>query len=401
MQVRKYRAPTMKEALAKVKAELGPDAVILNSRSVGGIFGRGEIELTVVDDGSELPTSPRATQPAVRPEPATKDAEKTIQLGETEFRTQLRPLWDEIRAIRSELHRTEAAPVRHELSEMKRFLGQLLAVKPGDGLTERMLHAADVDPDLIDILADETRRRLNTAASLGAVSPDQERAALAEAIRLRIRAFEPSRGPRVMMLVGPTGVGKTTTVAKLAARASLVEGKRVGVITHDTFRVGAVEQLRRYAELMRVPMRVASDRESFLRALDQFKGADLVLVDTAGRRPNDERAVTALQRLILGTAVESHLVVPATGRSIELRTIVERYKPLRPRSVVLTKLDEASVFGAVVNVAMRGDLPVSYTTHGQRVPEDIETANPRELALRVINPVYDALNYTPSYAAAS
>ncbi|MEM6733456.1 MAG: hypothetical protein AAF658_17995, partial [Myxococcota bacterium] len=184
-----------------------------------------------------------------------------------------------------------------------------------------------------------------------------------------------------------------TTVAKLAAQAALREGKRVGVITHDTFRVGAVDQLRRYAELMRVPMRVASDRDGFLRALDQFKGADLVLIDTAGRRPNDERAVHAIQRLILGTAVETHLVVPATGRSIELRTIVERYRALRPRSAILTKLDEASVFGAVLNVAMRGDLPLSYTTFGQRVPEDIEVANPRELALRVINPVYDALNY--------
>lgn len=404
MQVRKFRAPTMRAALAKVKADLGPDAIILNSRTVGGIFGGGEVELTaVVDDPTEAGAatgSAEAKATIAAPMPSI-DPKRTMDLGQSNIKTQLAPLYDEIRALRAELSANQRPePVRHELKEMKRFLGQLLTVEPDRGLTSRMLRAADVDPDLIEILVEETHARLRTYASVKDITPDQERAGLAEVIGLRLKAPLEEPGPRIKMLVGPTGVGKTTTVAKLAAQAALMEGKRVGIITHDTYRVGAVEQLRRYSELMRVPMRVASDRDSFLRALDQFRGADLILVDTAGRRPNDDRAVYALKRLIAGTQVESHLVVSATSRSIELRTIVERYRPLAAKSVIVTKLDEASVFGAVLNVAMRGDLPVSYTTFGQRVPEDIELANTRELALRVINPVYDALNYDgPNVAA--
>ncbi|MEO1481657.1 MAG: flagellar biosynthesis protein FlhF [Myxococcota bacterium] len=398
----------MRAALAKVKADLGPDAIILNSRTVGGIFGGGEVELTaVVDEVAEVSSAAAATAAAkatiAAPMPPTPsvDPKRTMDLGQANIKTQLAPLYDEIRALRAELSANQRPePVRHELKEMKRFLGQLLTVEPDRGLTSRMLRAADVDPDLIEILVEETHARLRSFSSVKDITPDQERAGLAEVIGLRLKAPLEDPGPRVKMLVGPTGVGKTTTVAKLAAQAALMEGKRVGIITHDTYRVGAVEQLRRYSELMRVPMRVASNRETFLRALDQFRGADLVLVDTAGRRPNDDRAVYALKRLIAGTQVECHLVVSATSRSIELRTIVERYQPLEAKSVIVTKLDEASVFGAVLNVSMRGELPVSYTTFGQRVPEDIERANTRELALRVINPVYDALNYDGPTSAA-
>jgi flagellar biosynthesis protein FlhF len=180
---------------------------------------------------------------------------------------------------------------------------------------------------------------------------------------------------RVVAVVGPTGVGKTTTIAKLAANLHLSEKRRIGLITIDTFRVGGVDQLRTYAEVIGLPMRSASTATELVQALDEFSDCELVLIDSAGRSPRDEQRIQELRDLLSDASIdEIHLVLNLSSSHRSLMSLVERFRVLRPTHLILSKLDEAGGLGAIYSAARGADLPLSYFTTGQAVPDDIEPA---------------------------
>ncbi len=187
----------------------------------------------------------------------------------------------------------------------------------------------------------------------------------------------PKRGyRRVAMLVGPTGVGKTTTIAKLAGRFGVAGDLRVGLITVDTYRVAAVDQLRTYAEIIDLPLQVVSSPAELPAALAQFAEFDLVLIDTAGRSPHDERQLEELKQLVAAaTPDDICLVLSLTSGARSLRSTAERFAAVRPTSLILTKLDEATGCGGLLSVSRDIAVPISYITLGQEVPRDIEPAN--------------------------
>ncbi|UFS72399.1 hypothetical protein LPW11_09435 [Geomonas sp. RF6] len=186
---------------------------------------------------------------------------------------------------------------------------------------------------------------------------------------------------RVMAMVGPTGVGKTTTIAKLAAMHALSRGAKVALITTDNFRVGAIEQLKTYAKIMDLPLEVVVTSEELGRAIDKHADKDLILIDTAGRSQKDSDRLDELKGYLEAhTGVEIYLCVAATTRGKEIDDIVANFGVLPISKLLFTKIDESASFGTIINANRRHGLPLSWFTTGQKVPEDIEVATPRKLA---------------------
>ena len=204
---------------------------------------------------------------------------------------------------------------------------------------------------------------------------DVMREAVAETLAPLVAADDSAR---VEVFIGPPGAGKTTTVAKIAAQARTGRSARHGVVAADGFRVGAVEQLRLYAGIIGAPFAVARCADELTLALGELKRRP-VLVDTAGRSPRDEGAADILDVLSHRDDVRRHLVLPASTPPLQARRILERFAPARPDRLVLTRLDEIDTLAPLVDVLVACGLPVSYLTHGQNVPDDLQRATPRRL----------------------
>lgn len=188
--------------------------------------------------------------------------------------------------------------------------------------------------------------------------------------------------PRITALVGPTGVGKTTTIAKLAARDALIERKRVVLVSTDNYRIAGAEQLEQYANLIGIPCEIACDGPSLASILVRHAKADRIFIDTAGRAPRDRDAIVDMAEMLAspGWPVEIHLCLAAAMRSAELKYALAQHEPLNPSALLITKLDEAVAFGGILSAALWSRLPLSYFTTGQRVPEDLELATSARLA---------------------
>ena len=251
----------------------------------------------------------------------------------------------------------------------------------------------DVPADLADKLVGSVRDRLD---SIELKDPLIVRQALLREIESTIRTrseslvnidHHSSTGrPRVIALVGPTGVGKTTTVAKLAATYKLRHGKKVGLITSDTYRIAAVEQLRTYAGIIGLPLKVANSPDELARAIVELGDCDIVVVDTAGRSQNDARRLDELAEFTKAARPdETHLVLSTTVGDNVLRKTAERFKALGPDRCILTKLDEAVTTGPIAGLSDRIGLPLSFITVGQEVPDDLEPARADRLARCVLD----------------
>lgn len=366
-----YRARTMKDALARVRRDLGGDAIILASREVRRrrLFGLGTRELIEVTASSTLPASAflsgRGDSTHRGPTGSSLSEASQARFGE-------------------QLSRLHA--MVESLSRQGR-IDHLLPELPGELVSS---YAQLVEADVPEVLA---RRLVGHLAD--SLEPDQLgnprsirealRAAVAECVPIAppIRAVAGTR--RIVALVGPTGVGKTTTVAKLAANFKLVQGLRVGLVTVDTYRIAAVEQLRTYAEIIDLPLAVANDPGEMLRAIEELGALDVVLIDTAGRSPRDEVKIRELAEFMAHARPdEVYLVLSAGGAEKTLMSAVERFARVRADRLILTKLDEAESLGAILGVLGQANRPVSYLTTGQAVPDDIELADANRLASLIL-----------------
>lgn len=252
---------------------------------------------------------------------------------------------------------------------------------------EGWLQRSDIAPDRQASLIEATRLRLGDASLSREVV---ERAFIQELVgRVKIRTRRELDQRRITAFVGPTGVGKTTTLAKIAAEAKIDKHRTVGLLTIDTYRIGAVEQLRKYAHLLEIPLEIAVDRMSLKRSLRRLDHCDTILIDTIGRSPRDEEPVRKLGELFEGIpGLGFELCINATTSLRNMDSIQRSYRILAPESVIFTKLDEAFAIGPALSTHLDHETPLSYFTTGQCVPEDIEQASVERL-LGMILPLND------------
>ena len=327
-----------------------------------------------------------------------KDAE-LAQLHEAAARRLTPPTAD---AAAPNLLRDE---VRGEFDRLKRMLtgitlGANSLGQAAECADASILQAADVDPDVAQaLLEDLAQAGAPTGGNAAAEGKNEgEDVCALERLKAAIALAMPTVGDffgckraRRIALVGPTGVGKTTTIAKIAAHAALRHELRVALVGLDTYRIGATEQLGHYARLIGVPVRTAFDRESFVAAMQAFDGYDLVLIDTAGRGPTQAGAhCLQLRELFAGQGVQIYLTLAAATRRLERQEMLQAMgdlAPLNARALVLTKLDEAVALGSALSLTHATGLPLAFVTSGQRVPEDLTPADAARLADHMVERV--------------
>ena len=422
VQIRTFRASTVERAWEFARRELGTTVELVTTRTTreGGFFGLGGrriVEITVAAEEVPREASPRQVVPrsrlsktgpieigvaADRPRIGAKrwggEVPASPQASESPASDQGR---DERSILLGAIARNEAArlAVAAPLAEIEGAVVEVLS--RGESASDRGARAElpgrflevyttlleqELDRPLVDRVISEARQELAPACWHDLKLVREAVAAAIERVLPEAGEPAPSRNPaRTIALIGPTGVGKTTTLAKLAATLKLRLDLRVGLITCDTYRIAAVEQLRTYAEIIGLPLEVVQDPDGMRRAKERFADADAVLVDTAGRSQNDSERLVELQAFIdAAEPDEVHMVLSSVAGDRVLRREAEAFSRIRADRLLFTKLDEAVAFGPLLGLAVRMNCPVGYVTTGQEVPEHLETASPRRLAELVL-----------------
>lgn len=402
MDVKTYRAPSMQQALELVRRELGPAAAVLHTREVraGGFFallpGLRRIEVTAsanVVVPSRLPARMATTKAESEDRPRVSAPAPAVSRDNSRLREadEARSRADFPRFSPRSTDDSLADDLRAQLAGMRAMMEDLRKRSMLEGQREWPEETFELYTRLIDAeIGEESARDLIQRARLEAESsgragrvPTLENISRLIESDLRTRGgirVEPNRR-RLVALVGPTGVGKTTTIAKLAANFRLRDKRRVGLITVDTYRIAAVEQLRTYAEIIDLPMEVVSTPREMRDATRRMADLDLVLLDTAGRSPKDEVKIRELKAFLSeAEADEVHLVLSSAASAATLARTAERFGLVGTTALILTKLDEAMGLGNILPFLRTCELPLSYLTDGQSVPDDIAPADSRRLA---------------------
>lgn len=463
MQVKKFEAPTIQEALEVIKRELGPEAIILQTKTHKrgfGLMSKSSVEVTAAI--SERSLQKKAYVESRIPEPAREGmarmaADRQVEVYDryadrhleraakrTQDRVQVSgkkpavgaevapgPVSSaRITATRyididpSQIPEPKAAEavapavrnvvgpqvgkmsMEEELRHLKRMIEELKGAQDVPTPQGAVAGGAFSSPALQDsfeqLILNGMDRRFafklvkQVSFELGdekARDPDQVLDQLACEIMNStetlgcLSGIEPrnGNGPVVIALIGPTGVGKTTTVAKMASEALLRRNLKVGLINLDCYKVAASDQLETYSKILNVPFRSASGVEDLRAAIGDFHTLDVVIVDTTGRSQRDPNSLKEMEELLKKIpSLQTQLVLSATTRDTELYDMANRFSSFRPQGIIVSKLDEAAIYGALYNVSQKTKLPLLYFTTGQRVPEDIEEASRERVAALIM-----------------
>ena len=390
MNLQTFKAPTMAECLAEVKRTMGSDAVIMHTRTyvIRKWLGFKRREMVEITAGrarqvrrQQIAQPPRyLEQPApARQMPALEPAANGRALLES-------PVGNSAIMV----------GISNDMSKLTTMVGDLVkrvqqqqAPEIPEELTEDYMLLLDnqVERELAVEIIKTIHRTLR---------PDHltQRQFVREKIADQLEKLLPTAGPiarskvtgpHVVALIGPTGVGKTTTIAKLAAKLKLDEKRSVGLITIDTYRIAAVEQLKRYADIIKTPLKVVASPEELRDAVESMRDCDFVLIDTAGRSPKDALKLNELKNFLeAANPDEVHLVLSTTVSRECAELAIERFADVRVDKLIFTKLDEAKHVGTVLNVVRAVKKSLSYVTTGQGVPADIEVARGKRIAQLIL-----------------
>ncbi len=453
MQVKVFEAPDMATGLRMVKKELGPDALILSTKTVRnkkrGFLGKPMLEITAARDNdfSET-TSPlqphtitkQTTHSATLPgraahryqqnsmqkhdhleetaafrnhllhkpddtethteEPHSAKDRRNTQLQEqvNDLKNMILSLHDEISRIKSkpepEDQQSVAEPIIQQNRTSRQQGQQQALTSPLDSfmhshestnLVATLLNRHGINRETVQVISSFAKEQLSEQER------EQEQvvipflqSTLSELLTVSPIDFQQT-GQKRIALIGPTGVGKTTTIAKLAAKHMANVSKSIALITLDTYRIAAVEQLKVYGEIMRLPVEVVITASQLQEAISKHSDKDCILIDTAGRSHFDDSGIEQLISCFHPSLqIENHLVLSATTKDEEIVNIIDKFSIMNIESTLFTKTDECATLGVILNTQIKKGLPISYITNGQRVPEDILESNRNDLAQLII-----------------
>ncbi|WP_277584179.1 flagellar biosynthesis protein FlhF [Psychrobacillus antarcticus] len=357
MKMKKYTASTMPEAMKLIRKDLGDDAVILSSKVVFskgflGMFKKKTIEVLAGVDTIEQPISTFEVQSTVPQETQNVSIEIIKEL-------------EDLKQMVKNIQRPEM--LSSYPTEMKTLM---------DFLQEQ-----ELSEELITPVSDELFMHLKNNADAFEI---EDQITITKNFLQTQMEHLPFGGisytKKYINVLGPTGVGKTTTIAKMAARAVLEKKKKVGFITTDTYRIAAIEQLKTYAGLLQAPLEIVYSEKDLQEAMVKFEKLDIVFIDTAGRNYKETKFVRDLQKLMeFEVNTETFLVLSSTSKQKDMEVIIEQFSEFPIEKFIFTKVDETNTIGSIINLMVKYNKGLAYYTDGQEVPEDIMEASLEEL----------------------
>jgi flagellar biosynthesis protein FlhF len=405
MNLRTFKAYTMADCLSLVKGEMGPTAMILHTRTYYQRYWLGLRRREIVEITAGRGEARR--RPGHAPEAMTQQAQRK------QVTNYAGALANSQAAVAAQAAAAAGIPGRQlletpaatnaitlglskEVSELKLLVKSLVGeVRHGK--------TPDVPEELFDHYMKLIENQVAAELAMEIVKNVQRsvrpehlqqadfiREKIAEQLEKHIPIAGPivktkTSGPHVVALIGPTGVGKTTTIAKLAANLKLREHRKVGLITIDTYRIAAIDQLKKYADIIGSPLRVVGNADDLREAVAAMSDCEFILIDTAGRSPKDSMKLGELKGFIeAAKADEVHLVISTAASQESAELAIERFSEVRCDKIIFTKLDEAAHVGMMLNVVRKVNKALSYVTVGQDVPDDIEVGHGRKLAQRIL-----------------
>ncbi len=354
MQIKKYTAPTLKEASLKMKSELGEEAVILGSRIVENEYNLGRKKMYEITAGLDKPINAKvkSNQSLNNRKKEISNLKNKIYQNKNNSKVSAKPQIKNTKnkeAENSDLKR-EIKDIIDTLAFKEVHKSIITVIMKQLKSYEKFLHTSNLDSYVLSIISSF----------------------------IQVKNFELNKknSPKIVSIVGPTGVGKTTCIAKLAVIAKLLNELKVGLISIDTFRLGAIDQLKIFSEISNIDFQVAYEPEEMPELINKFKDKDVIFIDTAGRSQKDIKQLEKTKEYLNNIKVdETFLVLSATNTTRTLYDVVEKFKIFNYGSLIFTKIDEAAVFGNVLNVVSNFNLPVTFLSNGQVIPDDIIAAD--------------------------
>ena len=360
MIIKKYIVKNMNEALTRMRYELGKDAIIISQRKVRDSGFKGYFKPKLVEVTAALENSKVEKKNNIVNKPIEADS----------FKTSLNSIRDIIEKENNKLKEPEEN-LKEEVKEIKDLLNKVIKntnKEKNDNIVESYLNEIDVDKSLIDEL---------DITSYDKIADFKE-----DFKKILCRDIKVNEKDLVgkIALIGPTGVGKTTTIAKLAGRLSLIEKKKVGLITIDTYRIGAVEQLKTYAEIMNIPFKVVITLKEMEESIKELDDCDVILIDTTGRSSKNTMQISELRAFIQKVNADSiSLVISGTTKNKDIDIILKGYGEVNYEDIIITKLDETNSYGGIYNIEKKSKKEIRFISTGQNVPDDIRIPSKEEI----------------------
>lgn len=385
MKMKKYNAPSIAEAMKLIRTDLGEEAVILNSKVVVtkkffGLVKQKSFEVVAgMDQVEKKPLVPPSTVFQFTPVPVQQDEP---ELGESAI-----PIMKNSVNNQTEDYVSANDELKKEIADLKSIMQSVQRQSIQSQYPDELLPFIDylkrqeLSEELITAISDELFKHFKHSDHN--ISFNEMREITQSYLRNQLTDVEIgglTYDKKYINVLGPTGVGKTTTIAKMAARSVLEKKKKIGFITTDTYRIAAIEQLKTYAGLLQAPVEIVYNAEDYKKAIEKLDYLDIIFIDTAGRNYKEAKYVNDLQRLInFNEQVESFLVVSLTAKERDIESIIEQFNKIPIEKFIFTKLDETNSIGTMFNLMIKYKKGLAYYTNGQEVPEDIEQADLEDL----------------------